>query len=99
MVEFWRIVVNLLSLAINVGLIYFAVRLLLVFKGGKMGRPWLFIASGVLALAVSSCLFAYYYIFDLPAIVHPIGGVVMTIGGLLALIGLYSQYQIWTRGS
>jgi hypothetical protein len=99
MVEAWRIVVNLVSLAINVGLIYFAVRLLLVFKGGKMGKPWLYISSGVLALAISSCLFAFYYIFDLPAIVHPIGGVVMMVGGALILVGLHIQYRSWAPGS
>jgi len=97
MVDVWPIVVNLISLAINIGLIYFAVRLLLVFKGGKMGRTWLFISSGVLALAVSSSLFAFYYIQDLPAIIHPIGGVVMVIGGVLILIGLHMQYRSWTR--
>lgn len=98
MVEVWRIVVNFVSLAINIGLIYFSVRLLMIFKGGKMGRPWLYISSGVLALAISSSLFVFHYLLDLPSIVHPIGGVVMMIGGALILAGLCVEYTSWTRG-
>jgi len=55
--EDWHIIVNIVSLIINVSLVYFAVRLLWIFRGGIMGRPWRFIASGVLALAVSSTIF------------------------------------------
>jgi len=97
LVEVSRIVVNLLSLAINIGLFYFAIRLLLIFKGGKKEKPWLYIALAVLALATGSSIFSLYYILELPSFVHPIGGIVQMIGGILLLMGLFREYKSWTQ--
>jgi len=99
LVEVSRIVVNLLSLAINIGLFYFAIRLLLIFKGGKKEKPWFYIALAVLALATGSSIFSLYYILELPSFVHPIGGIVQMIGGILLLIGLYREYRSWVASS
>ncbi|HDD70060.1 MAG TPA: hypothetical protein ENG19_02920 [Candidatus Bathyarchaeota archaeon] len=93
--EDWHIIVNIVSLIINVSLVYFAVRLLWIFRGGIMGRPWRFIASGVLALAVSSTIFSLHYLLNLGSVGHAIGGLIMMIGGLLLLIGMYLQYKSW----
>jgi uncharacterized membrane protein YgdD (TMEM256/DUF423 family) len=95
MAEVSRIVLNLVSLAINVGLIYLAVRLMLIFRGSKKERPWLYIAVAVLALATGSSIFSLYYILELPIFVHPIGGIAQMIGGILLLIGLYREYKSW----
>lgn len=89
---------NALSLAINIGLAYFAIKLILIFRGGKMEMPWRYISAGVLALATSSSLFALHYLLALGGIIHPIGGAVMMIGGVLILAGLYTEYKNWTRG-
>jgi hypothetical protein len=94
-VEVSRIVVNFLSLAINIGLVYFAVRLLLIFRGGKKEKPWLYVSAGVLALAVGSSIFSSYYVLGLPRFVHSIGGTVQMIGGILLLIGMYREYKSW----
>jgi hypothetical protein len=97
MVEISRIIVNLISLAINIGLVYFGTRLMLIFKGGKMEKPWLYIAAGSFALATGSSLFSMYYILSLPGFVHPIGGIVSMVGGGLLLAGLRREYKSWTR--
>jgi hypothetical protein len=98
MVEASRIIMNIVSLAINIGLVYFGVRLLSIFRGGKMGKPWAYISTGVLALAISSSLFSLYYLLALrEAIIHSIGGLIMVIGGLLILIGMYLEYEHWSR--
>jgi len=98
MMELSRVVVNIVSLMINIGLAYFAVRLLWIFKGGKMGRPWVYISSGVLALAVSSFLFSFYYFSAFgEATIHSLGGLTMMTGGLLLLIGMYLQYKTWAK--
>jgi len=93
--EIYRVVINTISLLISVGLVYFAVRLLWIFRGGILGRPWKFIAYGVLALAVSSSIFSLHYLLDMGSMAHPIGGLIMMIGGLLILVGMYLQYKIW----
>jgi hypothetical protein len=97
MVEISRIALNLISLAINIALVYFGLRLLLVFKGGRMERPWLYITVGAFALATGSSLFSMYYILGLPGIVHPIGGVVSMVGGAFLLAGLRKEYKNWSR--
>jgi len=95
MVEISRVVVNVLSLAINVGLFYFALRLMLIFRGGKKEKPWLYVSVGALALAAGTSLFSLYLILELPSFVHAVGGVVSMIGGLLLLAGLLSEYRSW----
>jgi hypothetical protein len=90
--------VNIVSLAVNIGLVYFGLRLLSIFRGGKMGKPWAYISLGVLALAVSSSLFSLYYLLALrEAIIHSVGGLIMMMGGVLILIGMYLQYKTWSR--
>ena len=90
-----RIAINIVSLLINVGLVYFAVRLLWIFRGGIMGKPWKFVASGVLALAISSSIFSLHYLFNLGSVTHSIAGLIMMVGGLIILIGMYLQYKSW----
>ena len=95
--EVYRVIINVIALAVNVCLVYFAVRLLYIFKGGKMKKPWIYISSGVLALAISSSLFALHYLFEIHAGLHAFGGVLMVIGGLLLLVGMYLEYRSWAK--
>jgi hypothetical protein len=97
--EIYHVVINLVSLLINVGLVYFAVRLLWIFRGGIMGKPWRFVAFGVLALAVSSSIFSLDYLLDIGSVAHSVGGLIMMIGGFLILVGMYLQYKSWAVGS
>jgi hypothetical protein len=89
---------NFVSLAINVGLVYLAARLTLIFRGGKMEKPWLYVVVAVLALAIGSSVFSLYYVLELPSFVHAFGGVMQMIGGILFLIGLCKEYQSWKAG-
>jgi hypothetical protein len=96
--EALHIVINIISLLINVGLVYLAVRLLSIFRGGKMGKPWVYICSGVLALALSSSIFSAYYLLDLNVpFMRGIAGLIMMIGGLLILVGMYHEYRSWAK--
>jgi hypothetical protein len=95
-VEVSRIVLNLVSLAINIGLVYFGIKLLLIFKGGRIEKPWLYITVGALILVAGSFLFSMYYILSLPRFVHHIGGVVSMVGGAFLLAGLRREYRNWS---
>lgn len=96
--ELYHIIINVISLLINVGLVFLAVKLLSIFRGGKMGKPWAYISLGVLALAISSSIFSLYYLLDLEVVViRAVGGLIMMIGGLLILIGMYHQYKSWAK--
>jgi hypothetical protein len=95
--ELFHVILNIVALTVNICLVYFACRLLSVFKGSVMGRPWFFICFSVLALAVGSSIFSLKYILGIGGLwVHAIGGLIMLLGGFLALIGIYLEYKNWT---
>jgi hypothetical protein len=94
--EIYRIIINIISLLIHFGLIYYAVKSLLIFRGGIMEKHWVFISLSVLTLTVSSLIFSLYYIFNLGTTIHFIAGLIMMIGGILMLIGMYLHCKSWT---
>jgi len=97
LVELFHVILNIVALAVNVCLVYFACRLLSVFKGGVMSRPWIFVCFGVLALAIGSSIFSFKYILDVGRFeAHAAGGLLMLLGGVFALIGIYLEYKNWT---
>jgi len=73
------------------------VRLLLVFKGGIMGKAWLYVSYGVLTLAIGLFLIIFQSLLNLPSVVYKIGNTVVLVGGVLTLIGFYMQYKIWSQ--
>jgi len=95
--ELFHVILNVVALAVNVCLAYFAFRLLSIFKGGIMSKPWRFACLGVLALAIGSSIFSFKYILNVGSFeAHAAGGLVMLFGGILALIGIYMEYKSWT---
>lgn len=94
--ELFDVALNITALVVNLCLVYLAIRLCSVFKGGTVGKSWLFISFGVLALAIGSSVFSFKYIFKISSFeVHVIGGLFMLLGGVLALIGMYREYRNW----
>jgi hypothetical protein len=91
-----RIALNVVSLLINIGLVYFGVRLLLIFRGGKMEKSWFYIAAGAFCLALGSLIFSAYYILGLPTLVHPLGGLASVVGGIFILAGLWKEFKSWS---
>lgn len=91
-----RIAVNVVSLLINIGLVYFGVRLLLIFRGGKMEKSWFYIVAGAFCLALGSSIFSAYYILGLPVFVHPLGGLASMVGGAFILVGLWKEFKNWS---
>lgn len=86
----FHVAIDAVSLLINIGLIYLAVRLLSIFRGGKLGKPWVYISCGVFALEISTFLFALERVLNFhEAFIHIVGASIMMCGGLLMLIGLY----------
>ncbi|MEM3578473.1 MAG: hypothetical protein QXX51_08555 [Candidatus Bathyarchaeia archaeon] len=94
--EMFHVVLNVIALVVNVCLVYFACRLMRVFKGGVMGRPWRFVCLGVLSLAFGSSIFSLKYILSVGSFeAHAAGGLLMLLGGILTLIGIYIEYRNW----
>lgn len=97
MLDLSRTIVNIISLAINIGLVYFAVRMMFVFKGGSMEKVWFPMIAGALCLATGSSLFSMFYFLELPSFFHSVGGVIAMIGGALMLTGLKGAYKNWAK--
>ncbi|MEM2263286.1 MAG: hypothetical protein QW160_03605 [Candidatus Bathyarchaeia archaeon] len=95
--ELFHVTLNLIALAVNACLAYFACRMLAVFRGGMMSKPWRFVYIGVLALAAGSSTFSLKYLLNIGGFwPHALGGLMMLLGGVLALIGIYIEYKNWT---
>lgn len=91
------ILLSFSCIGIGIFLTYFATRLLQVFKGGQMGKPWLFISTGALTFAIGAVLFAFRYL--LPALTSFLGlswGIIMVIGGVQIVLGMYIEHKNWT---
>jgi hypothetical protein len=93
----WRLIYNIAGLAVIMGLVYYSVRLLQTFKGGIVGKSWLYVSYGVLTLAIGLILFIFHSLLNLPTIVYQTGNTIVLVGGLLILIGFYRQYKIWSQ--
>lgn len=95
--EMFHVALNIAALTVNVCLVYFACRLFSVFKGGIMSKPWRFVCLGVLFLAIGSSIFSLKYILGVECFeAHAAGGLIMLLGGILALIGIYIEHKNWT---
>lgn len=91
-----RIVLNLISLAINMGLMYFAFKLLRIFRGGIKEKSMGYICAGILITTIGLTLFVLSNILGLSGYIHLIGVLMMTVGGGIVLIGLRKEYKMWT---
>ncbi|MEM3442754.1 MAG: hypothetical protein QXM86_02695 [Candidatus Bathyarchaeia archaeon] len=61
-----------------------------------MDKPWRFICSGVLSLAIGSSIFSLKYVLNSGSFaVYAAGGLIMLLGGILALVGMYLEFKNW----
>lgn len=95
--ESFHVALNIIAFVVNVCLVYFACKMLTVFKGGIMSKPWCFVSVGVFAIATGSSIFSIKYILNIGSSwIHAAGGIIMLLGGILALIGIYTEYKNWS---
>lgn len=94
--EIFHITLSATSIIINILIAYFACRLLQVFKGGIIGKPLRFICLGVTFIAIGlSILSLKYIIANSNVMLHAVGGLLMLLGGISTLTGVYLEYRSW----
>lgn len=97
MFESLLFVVDILALVVNAFLVYYTSRLLFIFRGGKKGKSWMYILTGILMVTIGSCVFVLRHLLGVEGnVIRPLGGVFMLIGGILMLIGVYLEYKMWS---
>ncbi len=91
-----NLLVNAVSLAINVLIIYYSMNLLKLFNGGIVAKPLLYISAGAVAVATGSLLSLLHRLLGL-TLTQKLGPLLMMFGGLFALMGLRKGYVQWRR--
>ncbi|MHB8567680.1 MAG: hypothetical protein ACYC7D_01135 [Nitrososphaerales archaeon] len=92
-----RLLIDIVSLIIILGMAIYAARLLLAMRG-ILEKSWRYISIGSIFLAFGVSSFALEAVFAYSAFLYAlqyIGGVLMISGGTSILLGLRSQYKIW----
>jgi hypothetical protein len=87
------LVVYLVGTALTVGLVYYGLRTLKLFRGNVAGRAWTYIS-------ISSVFFGVGVVMFLVDALAPIGlvaagGIMQTVGALFVLLGLRKNYLFW----
>lgn len=98
-----RLIVNIASLIIIIGIFYYANKLLFLTRKGMLEKVWKHISIGALILALGSLSFVirtFFHAFlnseiQLDELII-IGAIFSMIGGFFLLIGLRKEYKIWT---
>ena len=91
--EVFHVALNIVAF-VNAFLVYLACKMLTVFKGGMMSEHWRFVCTRVLFLAAGLSIFSIKYLMNIGSFwLHAAGGLTMLMGGMLALAGLYIEYN------
>ncbi len=100
-VDFARIAINFASIVITIGMLYYALRLMVLFRTGLLGKSWRNISTGIILLSIGGVAFfirsvsqylAIYGIYDLMSF---LGALISLAGGALILMGLRAEFKIW----
>ncbi len=93
-----RIAINIVSLVIALVMLYYAVRLIFLFRRGLLEKPWKYIAAGVISITTANIV-----IMTRNVIAGDPTGNLLTYLGLLANLmgaiflatGLMTEFRIW----
>ncbi len=87
------LVVSAVGVALTMGLIYYSLRTVFLFKSNVAARAWIYISLsaiffgiGVLAFLIESLV---------PMGLLPVGGVLETVGALFLFLGLRKNFLFW----
>lgn len=85
--------VSIVGVALTLGLVYYALRTLKLFKGNVAGRAWTQISLSAMFFGVGTVMFLVDSISPMGLVA--LGGVMETIGGLFLFLGLRKNYLFW----
>jgi hypothetical protein len=87
------LVVSIIGAALTIGLIYYSLRTVFLFKSNVAARAWVYISLSAIFFGVGVLAFLIESLVPLGLL--PVGGVLETVGALFLLLGLRKNFLFW----
>ena len=87
------LVVSISGIAVTIGLIYYSLRTLFLFKRNIAARAWVYISLS--AIFSSTGVVAFLVESVTPMGLLPVGGVLETVGASFLFLGLRKNFLFW----
>jgi len=87
------LVVSIIGAALTMGLIYYSLRTVFLFKSNVAARAWVYISLSAIFFGVGVVAFLIESLAPLGLL--PVGGVLETVGALFLLLGLRKNFLFW----
>jgi peptidoglycan biosynthesis protein MviN/MurJ (putative lipid II flippase) len=87
------LVVYLVGTALTIGLVYYGLRTLKLFRRNVAGRAWTYISISSVFFGVGVVMFLIDALAPMGLVAA--GGVMQTVGAFLLLLGLRKNYLFW----
>ena len=87
------LVVSIIGAALTMGLIYYSLRTVFLFKSNVAARAWVYISLSAIFFGVGVVAFLIESLMPLGLL--PVGGVLETVGALFLLLGLRKNFLFW----
>ncbi len=87
------LLVSTIGVGLTLGLVYYGLRTLKLFKGNVAGRAWAYISLSAMFFGLGVVMFLVDSIAPMGLVA--IGGVMDTVGAFLLFLGLRKNYLFW----
>ncbi len=85
--------VSIIGVALTIGLIYYSLRTLYLFKRNTAAMAWIYISISAIFFSIGVVAFLIESIAPLGLL--PVGGVLETVGALFLFLGLRKNFLFW----
>lgn len=86
-------VVSVIGVAVTIGLIYYSLRTVFLFKRNVAARAWVYISLSAIFFSIGVVAFLVESL--VPSGLLPIGGVLETVGASFLFLGLRKNFLFW----
>ena len=87
------LVVSVIGIAVTIGLIYYSLRTLFLFKRNIAARAWVYISLSAIFSSIGVVAFLVESVTPMGLL--PVGGVLETVGASFLFLGLRKNFLFW----
>ncbi len=85
--------VSIVGIGLTLGLVYYGLRTLKLFKGNIAARAWMYISLSAMFFSIGVVLFLVDSLAPMGLVA--VGGVMETVGAFFLFLGLRKNYLFW----